>query len=103
KDSTNSSLRGFKLRHFARPDRCGRLDGAVADSGSNQQCRGKLRRLHLADVPASAARRVLSASGTPAAAWGNHLLPPPPNMHYSCSRRSEKTAALPYNGLVMVS
>ena len=79
KDSTDRPLCRFKHRHVFRPARCGRLDRTVAGIGPNQQCSGKLRRLHLADALASETRRVLPPSGEPATALGKHPVSFAPN------------------------
>src|SRR6266404_6118820 len=103
KTSFDRAFGCFEYRHSRCTERRGRLHLGVADIGATQQRGNQLCPLHLANALAIEPHGVLSASGESPTALGNYLLTLPPNLRYSGSYHSAKTATLSNHRLALVS
>src|SRR5207249_11873179 len=101
-NSTRWALRNLQRRDISCPARCGRLDRAVAGVGPNQQRRGDIRRLYVADALAGEASGVLPSPGESTTTLGNHPMSFTSNWHYGGGGRSAKVAALLHHRLAVV-
>ena len=85
KNSAPRAFLGIVYSHVSRAERGGRLDGGVADLGTNHQRHSQLCSLHLADALAGKPRCVLSASGESPTALGNNLIRSSFNLCYGAA------------------